>query len=447
MFGVIRSLRARLPARAAPRVVPGLSILGLAGLSFMAGTAVMYFQLPPSGFFDLAFAGAKAWYQRGRTQGLLSGSDRAPEGVQRDDPEQTSDGFTLYTTTRGPHARLIDMRGNTVHTWELPFSRAFPRAAHVRAPLPDEQIHWFRAHLYPNGDLLAVYHAEGDTPYGYGLVKLDKDSRLLWAYADNAHHDIDVGEDGAICTLVQKIAREPPPGLDLPGPLIDDFLVVLSPEGRERRRVRLLEAFRDSPYAGLLRAALALPPKGRPLAADAQGDFVHANSVKVLRRSLAPRFPGLLPGQVLVSLRSTHLLAVVDLSSRSVVWAARGVWQSQHSADFLTDGRFLVYDNCGSAHATRLVEYDPRTQAVPWVYATEGANSFRATTRGMQQRLANGNTLLTDPDHWLLLEATRDREIVWKYRAGAVVTGARRYPANELTFLKGRAGARPRDRR
>ena len=49
-------------------------------------------------------------------------------------------------------------------------------------PRPDPSIHYRNAYLYPNGDLLAIYEAAGDTPWGYGLYKMDKDSRLIWKY-------------------------------------------------------------------------------------------------------------------------------------------------------------------------------------------------------------------------------------------------------------------------
>jgi hypothetical protein len=441
-------LRIRLPLPAAHQVVACLSVLGLLALSFMAGAAVMHFRLPSSGFFDKAFTGAKAWHERGRPDDPAFGGpgDPAREGVLLDTPGKAFDGFTLYTTTAGPRARLVDMRGKLLHQWELPFRKAWPRPPHVRDPLPDEQVHWFRCHLYPNGDLLALYHAAGDTPYGYGLVKLDRHSNLLWAYAGNAHHDLDVAEDGTIYTLAHRIVREPPRGLEfLPGPLIVDSLVVLSPGGRELDSVPILEAFRDSPYALLLFAPpsgpAALPP--RESGAVPKGDLVHANSVRVLRRALAPKFPLFKPGQVLISLRERSLLAVLDTRTRSVVWAARGPWKAQHDAEFLPDGRILLYDNVGSDHASRVLEYDPRTQAIPWAYSCENTIPFRAQSRGTKQRLPNGNTLVVDPDDWLLLEVTRGKDVVWKYCCGGIVTGAWRYGPDELTFLKGGARARP----
>jgi hypothetical protein len=444
----LAGLRIRLPLPTTSQVMACCSILGLVGLSFMLGAAVIYFRLPSADFFDKAFSGAKAWHERGRSDDPdpTFASGMMSEGVRLDSPDRTYDGFTLCTTTAGSRARLIDMRGNVVHQWELPFRQAWARAPHVRDPLAEEQIHWFRCYLYPNGDLLAVYHATGDTPYGYGLVKLNKDSKLLWAYAANVHHDVDVGEDGTVYTLAQKLISEPPPGLDfLPSPLIADSLVTLSPEGQELETIPLLEAFRDSPYAPLMFD----PPQGRggylpPNAnMDSKGDFVHANAVKVLSQVLAPKFPLFKPGQVLISLRSLHTLAVLDTHTRSVVWAARGIWQVQHDPEFLENGHLLVYDNCGSNNGSRIIEYDPITQAVPWVYANENSSTYRAGSRGMKQRLPNGNTLITDPDHWMLLEVTQGKELVWEECCGGIVTGARRYGRDELTFLKGDVRARP----
>jgi hypothetical protein len=413
----------------------------------MYGAAVMYFRLPTSQFFDEAFIGAKAWYERGYIDDplLIPAQGKVVETVRVDKPDKTSDGFTLVTTTRGSLAKLLDMRGAVVHQWELPFHEAYPHPPHVSNPLPDNQIQWFRCHLYGNGDLLAIYHALGDTPYGYGLIKLTKDSKLLWAYPGNAHHDLDVAEDGTIYTLVQKIVSKPPLGLDyLPSPLIADSLVVLSPQGQELDSIPILEAFRDSSYALLMKAALDMPPiRDEHALVDSNGDLVHANSVKVLSRARALKFPLFQPGQVLISLRSLHIIAVLDIPTRSVVWAARGVWQTQHDAEFLDNGHLLLYDNTGSNNGSRILEYDPQTQAIAWAYSNENVSPFRAVSRGMKQRLPNGNTLLVDPDDWLLREVTANKELVWETRCSGVITGARRYAPNELTFLKGDQRARP----
>jgi hypothetical protein len=458
------------------QVIAGVSILGFAALTYLFGTATMYFQLPPANFLDKSFAGARAWHARGRrqlSQGQMGVGSR--QGITADQPDKTYDGFTLYTMAGdGAQATLLDMRGTVVHRWELPFSQAWPHPLHVANPLADDQIHWFRCYLYPNGDLLAIYHADGDTPYGYGLVKLDKDSKLLWAYANHVHHDLDVDEDGTIYTLTQKVVVEPPDGLEyLDTPYIADSLVVLSPEGRELENISLAEAFANSPYAETLALGsksanamnlngpsgappgLPIPPPGFPRRSNSQNDFLHTNSVKVLSRALAAKFPLFKPGQVLLSLRNLHTVAILDRHTRSVAWAAQGLWRLQHDAEFLDNGHLLLFDNFGSRAETRILEYDPSTQAIPWAYTNEDSAPFRAFGRGMKQRLPNGNTFIVDPDNRRLFEVTRDKELVWvsfcppppiqpnQSPGGRPVTGARRYGADELTFLKGVARARP----
>jgi len=452
------------------QVMAGLSILGVVVLACLFGAAVMYFHLPSSDYLEKSFAGAEAWRKRGQSSipPLPPGTADPQHGITVDQAGKTSDGFTLYTMTDGAKATLIDMRGTEVYRWELPFRRAWPRASHIADPLPDEQIHWFHCYLYPNGDLLAVYHADGDTPYGYGLVKLDKNSKLVWAYADNVHHGFDVDEDGTIYALTQQIVSKPPAGLEfLDTPYIADSLVVLSPEGRKLESIPLAEAFANSPYALALAAGSiaaepkksfvpnnTLPPDHR-MQSHSESDLLHANSVKVLSRTLAAKFPLFQAGQVLVSLRNIDTVAVVDRNTRRVAWACQGFWRKQHDAEFLNNGHLLVYDNVGLHRETRILEYDPITQAVPWAYTNEHATPFNAPFRGMKQRLPNGNTFIVDPDNRRLFEVTPDKELVWenycslssarpsKLPKGHAVNFARRYGAAELTFLKEVARARP----
>jgi hypothetical protein len=449
-------MRRFLPLPRTGAVAAALSLAGLAGLGYLAGAAAMYFQLPSADFLDKAFTAARAWHEQGRAQHPpgVSAAGEAPPQVTVDRSGQTSDGFTLYTTTQGPRATLIDMRGTVVHRWELPFGRAWPRPPHVKRPVPGRQVHWFRCHLYGNGDVLAVYHADGDTPYGYGLAKLDKDSRLLWAYPGRAHHDLDVADDGTIYALAQRLVSAAPAGLSvLPTPYIEDCLVVLSPQGRELQTIPLSEAFRDSPYSLMLNAATKCSNIPSPV--PPQGDFFHANSVRVLGTARASRFPLFKANQVLISLRDLDALAVLDTRTRAVAWAALGIWRVQHDAEFLDNGHILLYDNCGAlSGGARVLEYDPVTQAVPWAYANENATLFSALYRGMKQRLPNGNTLIVDPDRGRLFEVTPGKEIVWQTicplppgtkekRFHHAVTGAFRYGPHELTFLKGVAQPRP----
>src|SRR5438105_4191446 len=91
---------------------------------------------------------------------------------------------------------------------------------------------------------------------GHGLVKLDKDSNILWSYAAGVHHDVDVAADGTIYAIQQETVHSMPDGLGfIPTPCLVDSLILLTPDGKLKGKpIPLLEAFRDSPYAALLQS-------------------------------------------------------------------------------------------------------------------------------------------------------------------------------------------------
>lgn len=469
--GLVRLFR-RFPFPRSGTLAAIVSILGLMTLSYIFGVTSLLCNIPPAESLQKALTGYRAWSEREQLRNQppqeTSPSNSGQISVSVDQPDRTFDGLTLYTTTEGSTAVLIDMRGKVIHRWELPSELTWPGEASGRSSFRKDQIHWFRCRLFPNGDLLAVCHVENDTPYGYGLVKLDKDSRLLWVSARHAHHDVDVGDDGTIYALTQSIAEYPPTGMEwFPTPYLADSLVILSPEGKETDTIPILPAFRDSPYAltfsflartdedsvlKIGQGPRSVSPPLPPLmmdhgSASRKGDFLHTNSVRVLNRSLAPKFPLFKQGQVLISLLYPNTLTVIDPQTHSVVWASSGIWRGQHDAEFLDNGNILLYDNYGSPKGSRILEYDPRTQAIAWCYPRENSNFFRALSRGMKQRLPNGNTLIVDPDAGRLVEVTLNKECVWEcllpLSPGAAITGASRHACDKLTFLKGGSHARP----
>src|SRR3546814_6192374 len=74
--------------------------------------------------------------------------------------------------------------------------------------MPDSFMHWNRTRLMPNGDLIVQFETYGDTPWGYGIARLDKDSNVVWRYLGRSHHDFDIAEDGRIYTLTPR-SEEP----------------------------------------------------------------------------------------------------------------------------------------------------------------------------------------------------------------------------------------------
>jgi hypothetical protein len=445
------------PGKAVPpahgkRSAPWLSVLGMLVLGYVLGAAVMFFQLPSSDFLGKAFLGARAWQERQEAAAQVAGALQ-PLGELADKPEKTFDGFTLYTciTQPGPRSEavLVNMRREVVHKWSVSLETT---PAQNRGWFNSSVLSIFASHPYPNGDLLVVAALAMNAGY-YSLVKLDRDSKVIWTYPADVHHDVDVGDDGTIYTIAHDRLDVPPKGTaPIPLPWQVDSLVVLSPEGREVcKPIPILEALLKSPYAPLL------SPLQKPRLAPArqaatleslteslkQHDVLHTNSIRVLSRALAPKFPRFKAGQVLLAIRNLDVVAVLDPQTEEVVWAARGPWRAQHDAQFLDNGRLLIFDNLGSPAGSRVLEYDLETQAFPWSYPGENNPPFFTSERGMNQRLSNGNTLIVNSEGGQILEVTRSHEVVWSWSLPGFVSTARRYAPEQLPFLKGGPRARP----
>jgi hypothetical protein len=438
-----------------------LAMLGATFLGFLGGALVMFFQLPSSELLGKSLLGARTWYDGEDSPSSPRELAAAPAvRTEVDRPDRTFDGFTLYACVGssmpdrpGTQAFLINMRREVVHRWAIPFSRVFPSPAHLKTPVPDSGVCFFACHLCPNGDLLTVFNGQGK-PVGCGLAKLDKDSKVLWAYPAAIHHDVHVAADGTIYTLLQETVNEMPPGLErIATPCDIDFVVLLSPEGKLLREpISILTAFQDTPYAALL-DAVKWPvkrhhPPGGSTAPHVGYDYVmrdplHTNSVRLLEGDLAAKFPLFKAGHVLVSIRGMGVLAMLDPESGKVVWAARGSWYAQHDAQFLDNGHLLLYDNLGVAMGSRVLEYDPQTQGLPWSYGGPPGAPFFSSERGGCQRLPNGNTLIINSEGGEMVEVTPSQEIVWSSYADGYVTTARRFAADQLHFLDGGIHVRP----
>ncbi len=336
-------------------------------------------------------------------------------GVLRHDPALTMPGLTLFSSVYEPAAYLIDQSGKMVHKWKMPFSEAWPAAPHIELPVPDKFIFFRKTHVFPNGDLLAIYEAPGHWPYAYGLIKLNSESQIIWRYPALVNHHLDVAPDGRIYTLVHESRNLPQSGLEnlTTRNFIDDVLVVLDADGKEEVRISIVDAFARSKYAGVMDG---LDTK----------DVLHTNSLQIVTQALAEQVKVAKPGQILLSNLTDSVLSVLDLPSKSIVWARRGSWRKQHSAHFTSNGGLVLFDNKGrmdSKHKSRILEIDPRTGAEVWAFSGEAEAELVSENRGSVQPLENGNYLITESNSGRLLEVTRDKKVVWEYVVGHAQRG------------------------
>jgi hypothetical protein len=328
----------------------------------------------------------------------LQGYAKAPAtaNVTVHDEKLAQDGLNFVVSADSPRAFLMDMKGNVLHTWRKPFAEVWPDRAGQRTAQDVYKSYWRRAELLPNGDLLAIFMT-------FGLIKLDKDSNLLWVYDGRAHHDLFVDERGQIHVLTGERRKRDDLRIESwtsQERLWEDAISVLSPEGRELRRFSVLDAFLKSNHAPLLEHM-----KGPT-------DILHANTIRPVRHDRHPIFK---KGQVLLSLREIHALAAVDLQQEKVTWAATGMWKYQHEPRLLDSGNLLLFDNRGNHGKSRAIEFNPLTQEVVWSYQGDPPEAFHSQEAGSLERLANGNTLITESEKGRGFEVTPGGEIVWEF--------------------------------
>lgn len=214
----------------------------------------------------------------------------------------------------------------------------------------------------------------------------------------------------------RNAGAEPIDGVDhLSRPVLEDFLVIVSSDGRTIRNVSLLDAVnRSKRYRQLL---WQIPYYSLE-------DPLHVNSVKVIdeksARALSGKVPDAKAGQVLLSFRELAggSIALVDPDAGEMTWAIRGNWFAQHDADVLPNGNILLFDNWGNRQEggrSRVVEVDLGHGGIVWSYRGSREHKLDSAIRSSQEVQPNGNILITESDGGRLLEVTRGGDIVWEY--------------------------------
>jgi hypothetical protein len=343
-------------------------------------------------------------------------------GVIVHEAAKTYGDYTFFSTAAGPTAKLVDLQGKTVHEWTIDWQKIWADPADRRvgtAPLHQVVT---RAFLQPDGSVYALFTGEGGQMGDFGLVKVDRDSKVIWKYSQFASHDISVMTDGNILTFIAEFRYQPHPAAPLlKPPYVEPFLAVIDGgDGHEIRRLSVLDLFAASP---LMKFLWQMDPQMDPVLKlrPANGDIFHPNTMTRITAEAAARNPVFKEGDYLLSFRNFSLLVAADLNAGQITWASYGPWRGQHSPRFMADGSIVMFDNLGNltpqGGLSRILNIDPATDKILWEYDGAEQNSFYSAYNAMVDPLPNGNILVTETEAGRIFEVTRDKEIVWDYRA------------------------------
>lgn len=322
----------------------------------------------------------------------LQSYEKAPplSGVVLHAEERVIPGINLYVTGSGPNAFLMDMNGNLLHQWNVPFDEAFPNYERKR----DIGVEYWRyAHLYEDGSLVAIYPR-------HGILRVDRDSNIIWKVPGEYHHVFDVAEDGTIVVTGSRFTHKP--DWRDPGNVAEDLAVYLDPDtGEEIRTISFMEAIDNSAFAAL---------EGHNV--DAEGDPLHTNTIEILDGRFESRNPAFRKGNILTCFRHIDTIGIVDPDTEQLVWALTGLWDMQHRPTFLDDGSLMVFNNNNRTRQSQVLIVDPITQQVLWSYEDD---VFFTSCCGVAWPLPNDNVLITESVAGRAFEVTRDGEIVWEF--------------------------------
>jgi hypothetical protein len=343
--------------------------------------------------------------------GYLAGTQPAHDSqrVTVHDRGRVAPGLNLVTSGHGPVALLMDMDGAILHEWRAEFAQVFPDHPKLKRGTQPRENFWRDALLLPKGELLVIWEF-------IGLFKLDRDSRVLWAIPEPAHHDLQVTEMGEIVHL--QAERKMIPGIANKRAL-EDYIVFRDSEGRELRRIAISDALRNVDWLRLRKLFWARSrARGYGLNERSIYDPFHTNSIWLLSPAEAARLGGpFRAGDALVSMAMLDTIAILDLEKGLTRWSQQGPFGMQHEPRPAPDGGIVLFNNFLTAERSSVVTLDPRTRLVTREYTGPEAAPLHSRRSGRVQVLPNGNILVVETEGGRALELSAEGKLVWEFHS------------------------------
>lgn len=275
---------------------------------------------------------------------------------------------------------LLETDGTVLHSWSIDYSKLVENAepmtfSHATKVLPD-------------GSLLVSFDA------GRAMARLGQCSDPIWAKTDQVYHHVFQADDDGFWSWSAPVSDSGD----------DQTMVRFDPEtGKILETISLID---DVMAASAKNALILAIPEGYKFNRDAWAhgmtDLFHPNDIEPLPASMADAFPQFSAGDLLISLKSTNLVGVLDRNTHEFLWAASGPWYQQHDPDWHPDGTITIFNNNMDRARSNIVRIDPKTDQATVLYPKTGPR-FYSHLMGTHQRLPNGN--------WLILAAMEGRVI------------------------------------
>jgi hypothetical protein len=344
-------------------------------------------------------------------------------GVSKYNHDQAYNGLTALqgTLPGGTQIRLIDMHGNEIHRWPVSFYKIWPNPEHLEEkyrPKTDFNYHTQGLVVLPDG---AVIINIGDK----GTAKLSKCGNVEWTVNHMTHHSITPTAAGGFWIPSRRSVKKIPDHLIFPGITreklekihigtfhsYENLILLVDENGEMQKEFSVLQSLYDGGFESEIYDAMLIKPS----------DPTHINDIEIVTKPLADKIPNVNTGDLLVSIRQMHMLAIFDQLTWAIKWHFIGPWIRQHDPDITQEGNIVVFNNghnqlgFNRIPGSNLIELDPGTGKTRIIYPRDGQQGFYTDILGAHELLPNGNMLIVESRAGRVFEVNHLGNIVWEY--------------------------------
>ena len=310
-------------------------------------------------------------------------------------------------------ADIVDRQGNIVHQWNVDWFELWPDANHIpEKDIPREQpgTHIHGAVVMENGDLIFNFE-------NLGLIRLNRDSEVVWRLPYMTHHSIHRHDDGNLWVSGRKnhnkqLARLP----HLRPPFYEDTILVVSPEGEVLKEWYIADILQENGYEGVI----YLGTLNHDSVINGLTDLFHLNDVEPFSNRFEEGF--FTQGDVLVSLRNINTVFVFNSETNKIKYISIGQFVRQHDPDFIDGNTFSVFNNNDNntgfkreLRHSQIVVVSAQEDTHQVYFEGTAKRPFFTRIMGKHQWLPNGNLLITDSMSGRGFEINQEKEIIWQY--------------------------------
>jgi len=282
---------------------------------------------------------------------------RSRTGLIAHDPDRALQGYTLFTPMFGDGTvYLLDMGGEIVHTWRLPY-----RPGLYGYLLDDGRL------FYSGKVMEDLERFEGWSRFKAGAaLEVDWSSRVLWEVRHpDHHHDARRLRNGNVLLLclrpvpdaLRARIRGGVPETETPAGIYGDYLVEMTTRGQ------IVWEWRS--WEHLDPETEVITPQ------DHRHEWTHGNTVAELP-----------DGNLVLSFRNVSTICIVDRPTGKITWKLGSPPLAQpHDPRPLENGHLLIFDNGPHrrdhpAPYSRVIEVDPHTRGIVWEYRDQSLFDF-----------------------------------------------------------------------